>query len=122
MWFIYPLIVAIIASFINPVVNHHVTSYIDSDKRSLSKQIKNNVRLSITDDNILSAFRYVSADILNVRNAASQKSETIGYLRFGYTVIVIDRKKSWTLIEWSDPDSDVQITGWVFSRYLAKFK
>ncbi|MCL1164444.1 SH3 domain-containing protein [Shewanella chilikensis] len=122
IWFIYPLIVAIVVSFINPVVDHHVKSYLNADKRVLSKQIKQSVRSSITDESILGEFRYISADILNVRYSATQKSETIGYLRFGYAVVVIEKQRNWTLIEWNDPDSDVQITGWVFSRYLAKFK
>jgi hypothetical protein len=122
MWFIYPLIVAIFVSFINPVIDYHVESYLNADKRTLSKQLKKSVKSSITDENILGEFRYVSADILNVRYSASKKSESIGYLRFGYTVIVIERQKSWTLIEWNDRDTDAQVTGWVFSRYLAKFK
>jgi type II secretory pathway component PulM len=122
MWFVYPLIVAVIVSFINPVVDYHVKSYQNEDKRSLSKQIESKLRASVGDSAVLKDFMYVSADILNVRDSASQKSETIGYLYFGYAVIVIDRQKSWTLVEWNDPDSEVRITGWVFSRYLAKFK
>lgn len=121
MWFIYPLIIAIIVSFLNPIVDYHVKSYLGEDKRSLSKKIESNAVASI-DSNVLSDFRYVSADVLNVRYSASTKAQTIGYLHFGYAVIVIDRQKSWTLVEWNDPDSEIRITGWVFSRYLAKFK
>ncbi|MDR7121600.1 SH3 domain-containing protein [Rheinheimera soli] len=122
MWFIYPLIVAVIVSVINPFVDHHVKSYLNEDKRALSKKIESTLGSSVGDRAVLKDFRYVSADVLNVRYSSSQKSETIGYLYFGYAVIVIDRQKSWTLVEWNDPDSEVRITGWVFSRYLAKFK
>lgn len=122
MWFIFPLLGLIIASFINPVVDYHVKSYLNADKRALSKQLKTNAKLSVSHESILGAYRYVSADTLNVRSSASQKSKLIGHLHFGCTVIVIERQKSWTLIEWNAPDTDAQITGWVFSRYLAKFK
>ncbi len=121
MWFICPLIIAVIVSFLNPVVDYHVKSYLNEDKRSLSKKIESKVAAS-ADDSVLTDFRYVSADVLNVRYSASRKAETVGYLHFGYAVIVIDRQKSWTLVEWSDPDSEIRIRGWVFSRYLAKFK
>lgn len=121
MWFIYPLIIAVIISFLNPVVDYHVKSYLNEDKRSLSKKIESKVAASV-DDSVLTNFRYVSADVLNVRYSASRKAETVGYLHFGYAVIVIDRQKSWTLVEWNDTDSGIRIKGWVFSRYLAKFK
>ncbi|MDF1763002.1 MAG: SH3 domain-containing protein [Oleibacter sp.] len=121
MWFICPLIIAVIVSFLNPVVDYHVKSYLNEDKRSLSKKIESKVAASV-DDSVLTDFRYVSADVLNVRYSASRKTETVGYLHFGYAVIVIDRQKSWTLVEWSAPESEIRIRGWVFSRYLAKFK
>ncbi|GGX63827.1 SH3 domain-containing protein [Saccharospirillum salsuginis] len=121
MWFVYPLIVAVIVSFINPVVNNYVESHLNEDKRSLSKKIEANARRSVADGSVLKDFRYVTADTLNVRSSATQKSKTIGLLYFGYAVIIVDRQKSWTLVEWNDPDSEVRISGWVFSRYLAKF-
>ncbi|WP_298848179.1 SH3 domain-containing protein [uncultured Salinicola sp.] len=121
MWFICPLIIAVIVSFLNPVVDCRIKSYLSEDKRSLSKKIESKAAASVVD-RFLTDFRYVSADVLNVRYSASKKAETVGYLHFGYAVIVISREKNWTLIEWSDPDSEIRINGWVFSRYLAKFK
>lgn len=121
IWFVFPLIVVVIASFINPVVNHYVDSHLNEDKRSLSKKIESRARSSVADSSVLKDFRYVTADTLNVRLSATQKSETIGFLHFGYAVIVIGRQKSWALVEWNDPESEVRISGWVFSRYLAKF-
>ncbi|AWY00455.1 hypothetical protein A8139_10920 [Marinomonas primoryensis] len=120
--FVYPLIIIVIASFINPIVDHHVKSYLNSDKRMLAKELKANVNSVIDNNDVLSSLRYISADTLNVRASGSVKSETIGYLRFSSTVFVIEKQKSWTLIEWNDPETDAQITGWVFSRYLAKFR
>lgn len=121
IWFIYPLVIAVIVSFLNPIVDYHIKSYLNEDKRSLSKKIELKAAASV-DGSFLTDFRYVSADVLNVRYSASKKAGIVGYLYFGYAVIVIEREKSWTLIEWNDPDSEIRIKGWVFSRYLAKFK
>ena len=122
IYFVYPLIIIVIASFINPIVDHHIKPYLGSNKRTLEKELKTTVNSAIDNKDTINTFRYVSADTLNVRTSASVKSETIGYLRFSYTVLVIEKQKSWTLIEWSNPETDIQITGWVFSRYLAKFR
>jgi hypothetical protein len=120
--FIYPLIIVIIGSFLNPVADHYAKSRIFNDKRALAKQVSSSLMTSDFDKNIINSFRYVSADILKVRYAATQKSKVIGYLNFGHAVLVLERKKNWTLIEWKDSEAEVQITGWVFSRYLSKFK
>jgi len=122
MWFIFPLIIVICASIINPIVDHNIKGYLNGDKRSIVKELKSTVNSTIDNKKVLSSLRYVSADILNVRSSASSKSEIIGYLYFSSAILVLEKKNSWTLIEWSDSDSDLKITGWVFSRYLKKFE
>jgi hypothetical protein len=122
IYFLYPIIILLIASFFNPIVDHHVKSYLNSDKRVLTKELKATVNSAIDDKEILSSLRYVSADTLNVRASASANAKSIAYLSFASTVLILEKQKSWTLIEWKDPETDVQITGWVFSRYLAKFR
>ncbi|MGO1282378.1 MAG: SH3 domain-containing protein [Psychrobacter sp.] len=120
--FIYPLIIIVIASFLNPIVDHNVKSYLNSDKRALEKELKANANSVIDDRQLLLSLRYVSVDILNVRTSASTKSKPIGCLYFSSTVLIIEKRKNWTLIEWHDPETGAEITGWVFSRYLAKFR
>jgi hypothetical protein len=122
IFFIYPLIIVLIASFVNPIVDHSVKAYINPDKRALAKELKATVHSAIDDKQLLNSMRYVSADILNVRASASANAKSIAYLRFSSAVLIIEKRKNWTLIEWNDPESDAQITGWVFSRYLAKFR
>ena len=122
IYFVYPLIIIIIASFINPIVDHHVKSHIKSDKRSLVKELKASVNKELNNQAILSSLRYVSASTLNVRYSASINSDLIGYLRFSSAVLILEKQKNWTLIEWSDPENDAKITGWVFTRYLKRFR
>jgi len=38
--FIYPLIIIVIASFLNPIVDHNVKLYLNSDKRTLAKELR----------------------------------------------------------------------------------
>jgi len=111
----------VIASFLNPIVDHNVKLYLNSDKRTLAKELRANVNSAIDNKEVLLSLRYVSVDVLNVRASASIKSEAIGYLHFSSTVLIIEKRKNWTLIEWHNPETGAQITGWVFSRYLAKF-
>ena len=120
--FIYPLIIIVIASFLNPIVDHNVKSYLNSDKRAMEKELKTNANSVIDDKDLLLSLKYVSVDVLNVRASASVKSKPIGYLYFSSTVLVIEKRKNWTLIEWREPETGAEITGWVFSRYLAKFR
>lgn len=122
IYFVYPLIIIIIASFINPIVSHHVRSNMKLDKRSLVKELKVNVNKNVYNQAILNSLRYVSADTLNVRSSASINSDSIGYLRFSSAVLILEKQKNWTLIEWNDPDADAKITGWVFTRYLKRFR
>jgi len=122
MWFICPLIIIICASVINPIVEHKIKPYLNSDKRTIVKELKSTVNSAIDNKSALSSLRYISADILNVRSSASRKSGIIGYLYFSSAILVIEKKKNWTLVEWSDPDTGVKVTGWVFSRYLKKFQ
>jgi uncharacterized coiled-coil DUF342 family protein len=122
IYFVYPLIIIVIASFLNPIVDHYVQPYLNSDKRVLAKELKARVNSAVDNKELLNTFRFVSADILNVRSSPSVKSEIIGNLRFSSSVMVIEKRKNWTLIEWNNPETDAEITGWVFSRYLVKFR
>jgi hypothetical protein len=43
-------------------------------------------------------------------------------LQFGQAVRVVEKGKDFTLVAWSSPDGSTHIRGWVYSRYLKKFK
>ncbi|MEZ8191941.1 SH3 domain-containing protein [Vibrio sp. 1F279] len=86
------------------------------------KIIKQNANNAITNPDLLNEMRFVNTPLLNVRMQPSIKSESIGTLKFSTPIVVIERKKSWTLVEWADDEKGVSIKGWVFSRYLQKFR
>lgn len=71
----------------------------------------------------LKGFRVVTANTLNVRARPARKSSPIGVLHVGHVVHVVrSSKRSWTLVEWTPPDGEARIRGWVFSRYLKKLR
>ncbi|PVZ71546.1 SH3 domain-containing protein [Pelagibaculum spongiae] len=114
--YIYPLLMVILAALITPVVNNKINSYIKTEKIVITKELKMTVNSEVENKQLLSSFRYVSADILNVRSSASTKSEVIGYLHFSYTVMIIEKQKNWSLIEWRNLETGARITGWVFTE------
>lgn len=40
---------------------------------------------------------------------------------FGKAVKLVKKDKDFALVLWTDKESGVEIQGWVFARYLAKF-
>ena len=71
----------------------------------------------------LEGFRVVTANTLNVRTRPARKSSPIGVLHLGDVVQVVrSSRRSWTLVEWTPPDGEARIRGWVFSRYLKKLR
>ncbi|CAK2527857.1 hypothetical protein VCRA2113O415_680002 [Vibrio crassostreae] len=121
-WLVFPLIVGLILSVATPVSEHYVSAYLAKDKRVKVKIIKQNANNAITNPDLLNEMRFVNTPLLNVRMQPSIKSEPIGTLKFSTPIVVIERKKSWTLVEWADDEKGVSIKGWVFSRYLQKFR
>lgn len=67
-------------------------------------------------------YRFVTADCLNVREQGSMDSRVIGRLHFGDVIRVVDKRRHWTLVEWTDGEGQVRVRGWVFTRYIAKFR
>jgi archaellum component FlaC len=120
--YIYPIIIMLLSAAFVPISDYYIKNKLGSDKRSMTKDLKINAKNSVSDLSILNALRYVSADMLNVRKGPSKKSEFIGILNFSYTVLLIEKNNNWSLIEWRSSDGNSQIKGWVYSRYLKKFR
>lgn len=92
------------------------------DKVAATKFIEKEIPKKIDDKFIFQNLRFVTADVLRVRSRDYQKSDLIGKLYLGDVVTIIRKKKHWTLMKWEDKENDLEIQGWVFSRYLRKFR
>jgi hypothetical protein len=122
-WLLYPLIVGIVLSIVNPVADFYIKKSLgNSDKRLIVKKVNKTLKNNIDHQTILSKFRIVTANILNVRESGSNKSAIIGLFYTGYVVEIIQKGRKWSLVSWYDSDKNISIQGWVFSRYLKPIK
>ncbi len=60
----------------------------------------------------------VEADVLNVRDSPSLTGIRVGVLLHGTEVNVIMNDGSWSEITYTNPNTKVNVTGWVDSDYL----
>ena len=120
---ILPIVMYIILACFNPYADYHVKNYLNkTEKKQISKQINKAVVNHVHSREILEAFRYISADVLNVRQSKKINGKLLGYLYFGQLVEVMEKQKNWTKVKWVDETGENSIEGWVFTRYLKKFK
>lgn len=108
----------IVAFYINPLINAEIQP--NQSPRATVKEIKRTVSNTGVNLYVLKEYRFVRVACLNVRLSNSIKSKLVGKLYMGQMVKVIRKKKNWCLMEYEN--GDVLIRGWVFTRYLEKFK
>lgn len=121
LYLIVPFYISMLSSVLTPL---HVTwwqDYIASNPRAAQKEIIAEATTLFNRDD-LTSHRFVKATTLNVRSEGSMHAEIIGSLPPGKTVKLIEKQKSWALVEYLDPDTGELQRGWVYSRYLQKFQ
>ena len=121
-WLIFPIIVATIFSIINPVADFYIKNALDVNERQLKKDIRKQVLSSMNDSTPLDSYRFVSTKGLEVHIKPSGKSPLLGQLHFGQAVFLVEKDDAWSLVAWHDDEGRVELQGWVFSRYLSKFR
>src|SRR6202165_5999163 len=120
-WLVFPLIVGLILSIANAVSDFYVKDFL-ADKRKLKKEIKQEISRSVGNAEYIKTYRLVSVMSLNVRAEGAVASRQIGTLQFGQIVELVEKRKNWSLVRWHDDETNVSLQGWVFSRYLEKFR
>lgn len=115
-----PLILWILGLILTPVIDFYGKEYLS--QREAEKAIKKKIVAAVGAKETLAAYRFVKKDRLVVHMNPKARSPSVGHLYFGQTVEVLKTIKDWTLVRWSDSDTEVCIQGWVFTRHLSKFK
>ena len=64
----------------------------------------------------------MTASTLSVRGGPSNKSPILDEISFGQVAKLVKKGRKWSAIEYIDEDTGEVVTGWVFNRYLARFK
>lgn len=117
--FIVYILGQIILNVISGVMLISYQEYRDSNK--IVKKIKEIPSNYNINNDFYNHHRFVSVKNLNVRNAPSVKGKIIEVLNFGQIVKIVKKNKNWSLVEWTK-DDDFCSNGYVFTRYIEKFK
>jgi hypothetical protein len=114
---LYPLFLVMCA----PIFDHYIKVGLSDGGQATKKEVKQEAIKAVGDVRTLAPYRFVDAKALVVRTGPGAKSPSVGELRFGQAVYVVDKQGAFSLILWTSSDGNSQIKGWVFSRYLRKF-
>jgi hypothetical protein len=120
--YIYPVIIGLIFSCINPYSDFKVKQELESANHKTEKAVQQAARSSGAPPHVLASFRFVTAQSLTVRVNPRIKSPAIGTLRFSQPVEILKKDRDWTLVHYSDTENEIELQGWVLSRYLKRFK
>ncbi|CAG9164191.1 SH3 domain-containing protein [Cupriavidus pampae] len=123
LWLVLlPLFFMLLGAFLTPYADFHIKQLLEAkSKQGATKVVKEAAREAIGDVSVLRDYRFIGTKLLIVRSAPSARAPQLGQLRFGYLVRILQRNGDFTLISWRNTDSNVEIQGWVFSRYLRRF-
>lgn len=100
----------------------YVTKFLTSQKqRQIVKHICETISKQI-DTTLFPDCRIVVRIELDVKQARTMRSPTIGKLELGQLVRVVKKGRHWSLIEYSLNDFGETQRGWVLTRYLKKIE
>lgn len=119
--YIFPIILAAIVVILDPIADFYIKKTLEQVNKTTQKTVETSAKVLVPDRSVLDGYRYVSAQSLQVRSNAKIQSRAIGNLTFGQAVLVIEKNKSWALVEWKDSENNLQLQGWVLARYISKF-
>lgn len=121
-WVVFPILVALLFSIVNPVADYYVKEALAENERRAKKEIKAQVQATVASSPAIDSFRFISRRSLSVHQSPRAKSPVIGTLTLGKAVLLVEKQKDWSLVAWTSEDGKVSLQGWVYSRYLAKFR
>lgn len=116
---VLPYSVSVSANLSMPYIEQYFKQSAVVTQREQTKEIK---KLSMGElGEALRDCRFVTATTLALRGTPNARAKSIDTLRFGQAVTVISVKPDWTEVAYEYGDGQV-VTGWVFTRYLARFR
>ena len=119
MYMMLPSMLGISSSLLTPYVKKYL---LDSNAKSPREQVNDIRKLAIDEaDVVMENYRFASRSGLTVRKTPNSRSNSVAVLNLGQVVAVISASRNWTQITYEMEGED-PITGWVFTRYLEKFR
>jgi hypothetical protein len=121
---LWQLTTGAISGVIGNIVTPYVQTYLERSKTSTQREkIKEIKKMSFPELGIsLRNCRFVTAQTLRIRATPNANGPIVGELKFSQVVSVLSTKgQDWIEISYEYGDGST-ITGWVFTRYTAKFR
>lgn len=116
MQLLTPIFNNVVANLITP----HVEDFIKDSNKSKRELVKGiaTTQLEKVD---LSRFRFVTVDVLLLREQPNKSSPIIDRLVFGQVLTVLSKERNWIEVTYINEDGET-IQGWCFTRHTTKFK
>lgn len=108
---------SISANLLTPVVESYLESIVASDREKVKGVKKIPLLLGSVDTDGL---RFITGNNVRLRTNPSTTSEIIDELVLGQVVTVLSKNRNWIEVMYQYENGE-PITGWVFTRYTAKF-
>lgn len=107
-----------------PIIEQAQTTDYKVIEKNIRIEVNNTLNINIESkdvrDEFMKIYGYVSTEKLVMRQTNKVKSRALHTLEFGQVVRIINKDRSWTLVEYENGEDAIQ--GWVFTRYISKFK
>src|SRR5690625_2884153 len=105
-----------------PIVQsyHEQEEFFQSEKAAIkwiNDELKKNVSSQITKN-----FRIVAKNDLVVRKSKTKDSRINGKLNIGNVVQIVEKRKNWSYVIYSNHEDGQVVEGWVFTRYLRQIR
>lgn len=121
----HPLITSAIVYIIGVIIGMRIESFFtqDSNQYYIKNYVTTNINIVECEEKIefINNAKYVAAENLNVRQGPGKEFDVVASLKYGDVIKVEDKTKYWTKVEYKDVENDVNIKGWVYTRYITGF-
>lgn len=121
LFFFKKLLDYLFAGAIGAVMGYYAPVVLGASPQAATKSVKEIAREAVGAPDLLTDYRYVTANVLIVRQNARARSPEIARLQFSRPVRLLKKEMDFALVVWTDKESGAEIQGWVFARYLGKF-
>ena len=112
----------VVSTVISVAVTSCMTAVPAQSPQEATKNVKEAAKAAVSVPELLADQRFISGKVVSVRMNPRANSPELARLKFGNVVRVVETERDFTLVVWADKDAGVEIQGWVFSRYLEKFR
>ena len=117
-------VLGVIRGTTTPIIEQAQTTDYRVIEKNIRIEVNNTLNINIDSkdvrDDLLEIYGYVSTGQLIIRQTNKVKSKALHTVEFGQVVRIVHKDRNWTLVEYES--DEVTIQGWVFTRYISKFK